>query len=213
MRLIIIIILINIGGCNIFTENKSKHQQHVESKKEINQSPQTLKSKVVANHKVHYSLNFDNQPNSVIELSLREKGYKKFPEKIFMCKNLKHLDLSFNSIEEIPAKIKELTKLETLSINRNKIKDLPKEIGSLNNLKSIDFLANNISEIPTSLCNLKKIERINLADNIVTNIPKCLGNSKTLKLLALTSTKVEFSKEDSIFLKKSLPNTLIFVNE
>ena len=78
------------------------------------------------------------EPDSVVRLKLKRKGYKEIPSEIFYFKNLKELDLGGNKIKNIDPKIGQLSKLEILKLNRNQIELIPTSISKLDSLKYLD---------------------------------------------------------------------------
>jgi Leucine-rich repeat (LRR) protein len=68
------------------------------------------------------------------------------PEVIFKLKNLTHLYIEDNLIEEIPEAINQLSKLKYLEIGFNGIKKLPENLDGLSNLKTIIISSHPIVE-------------------------------------------------------------------
>lgn len=117
------------------------------------------------------------KPELVLELSLREKGYKEFPNEVFLFKNLENLDLSMNPIESIPEGIAQLEKLKILVISNGSLKFISPEISRLEHLKNLTLINNNIESFPTSVCE-SKLDLINLSGNPIEKWPDCLCKKK-----------------------------------
>lgn len=127
--------------------------------------------------------------SKVTSLTLTNLELPTFPEEIFLCKNLRKLNLSGNKIKSIPAKIKNLSKLKVLNlsnnelsqihagifnlqkleclvISRNMIKTLPKQINKLTNLKILILQNNQLTEINMDLIP-KSIVKLHLSNNLI----------------------------------------------
>jgi len=111
------------------------------------------------------------QPDSVYELYLNQKGYKKFPTSIFKFRNLVVLDLSNNSIDEIPVEIATLKRLNTLNVSHNIIEVLPDELFTNLLLSQIDANFNKIKNIPISIANAKALNYLSLSNNDIIIVP------------------------------------------
>lgn len=82
-------------------------------------------------------------------------------------KNLTHLDLSGNLLTCIPESIVSLAKtLKGLSLSFNKgIQEVPECVGSLSNLESLGLEECDVNSFAASILKLKKLRAINLANN------------------------------------------------
>lgn len=144
--------------------------------------------------------------NLIYELSLRDRGFKEFPKEIFLFKNLKKLDLTFNDIAKIPDDINKLSNLESLSLGWNYISEISSNIGELRGLKNLTLARNNIKELPSSICNLNKLKRLNLIENSLKDLPSCMKQLLSLEDLALSRQTPKISKKIIQKLKKDLPD-------
>lgn len=82
---------------------------------------------------------------------------------LFSLKTLKHLDISFNWITEIPDKIEKLQSLEKLRILESRLQHLPESIGRLKNLKLLDVQGNLLETLPKSLESSESLETVLLS--------------------------------------------------
>lgn len=82
---------------------------------------------------------------------------------------LTELDLSFNSLEVLPAGVFQcLPKLQRLVLRDNKIKVLPKEVAHAKELRTIDLSGNLINQLPVQeLLSLPKLSKVFLFGNSV----------------------------------------------
>jgi Leucine-rich repeat (LRR) protein len=146
-------------------------------------------------------------PDQVIKLSLRKKGYKEFPKVILTFKNLQYLDLSKNRLKELPDSIVQLQQLQFLIVSKNELLALPNNIGKLTRLKHLNANQNQIGRIPYSFGELQHIEYIDMWDNELDYFPESLSNIKTLKEMDLRNILI--SQENQDYIESLLPNTKI----
>ena len=90
-------------------------------------------------------------------LNLSNCRYNHVCEKITQFKDLKHLDLSSNSLRELPLHISQLKNLKSIDLSNNYFKKFPKILGDLPNLKRVDLRKNVCFKVPG--CFLKKQPR------------------------------------------------------
>jgi len=76
-----------------------------------------------------------------------------------------------------------LTRLETLELSNNTITDLPREIGSMQSLKELRVSSNSISAVPTGIENLRELTELDISNNMISALPANIGNLKKLKSL------------------------------
>ena len=69
-------------------------------------------------------------------------------------KSLKHLDLSFNALQQLPTGIETLSNLTVLDLTHNNIKQLPAGLEKLKTLQELSFVGNYIPD--SSIVNLQK---------------------------------------------------------
>ena len=137
------------------------------------------------------------EPDSVVRLKLKRKGYKEIPSEIFYFKNLKELDLGGNKIKNIDPKIGQLSKLEILKLNRNQIELIPTSISKLDSLKYLDVGLNKINALPEEMKTMLSLEFLQIWGNELTVIPEPISkmpNLKWLDMRAIILTETE--KED-----------------
>lgn len=84
-------------------------------------------------------------------------------EGLFSLKTLKHLDIGYNWITELPDEIEKLQSLETLSIHESRLQKLPEAIGRLKNLKILDVQGNYLETLPLSLLDSDLLETVYLS--------------------------------------------------
>ena len=76
------------------------------------------------------------------------------------CLSLTDVDLSFNSIKEIPFEFASILSLTTVNLSHNKLADIPECLSNLINLTDLDISSNNIvgKQIPHSLLFVKNLD-------------------------------------------------------
>ena len=107
-----------------------------------------------------------------------------------MGSNLRHLDLSKNSISAIPVSIKRLTGLKTLIVSRNKIRELPLELFDVDTLESLNVSYNDIAVVERGIGKLKNLRSLHLNSNPVSFIGPDIKNLKELAVLKLGDTSL-----------------------
>ncbi|KAG1650184.1 putative inactive leucine-rich repeat receptor-like protein kinase [Nymphon striatum] len=134
----------------------------------------------------------NNKVVSIVLIDNNLKGH--IPITIARLKNLKVLNLAFNSIhDKIPESITKLSNLQVLRLGKNKISgSIPQNIGDLKQLEVLDLFSNEISgSIPRSLGSAKKLKVISISDNNISGrIPNQIGDLKNLERLELADNNV-----------------------
>lgn len=149
-------------------------------------------------------------PEKIIKLVLRKQHLKKFPEKIYLLKNLQYLDLSKNNIKEIPEGIGELTQLQYFACSKTGLERIPVDIGKLKNLRYINLNQNELVLLPPQFGDLEKLEIADLWSNNLNELPPTLEKLKKLKVLDLRN--ILFSDEQHRYIEELLPNTQVFLS-
>ncbi|MEO1396477.1 MAG: COR domain-containing protein [Cyanobacteria bacterium J06634_5] len=85
--------------------------------------------------------------------------------------NLTSLDLSSNSLTELPESIGNLTNLTSLNLKHNDLTELPESIGNLTNLTFLNLYQNRIRTLPESIGNLTNLNRLYLRNNPLDQLP------------------------------------------
>jgi hypothetical protein len=108
---------------------------------------------------------------NVRKLDLSNQSLKEIPEELFKCKKLRKLNLSGNQISKIPKEIENLKGLSVLDLSNNKIKNIYAPICNLKNLKILILNRNNIQRLPKQMQFLSKLKILGLANNRLTELP------------------------------------------
>jgi len=147
-------------------------------------------------------------PDNVYRLKLKREHLKNIPAEVFSSfKNLQYLDLSKNSLTELPPEIGNLKNLKHLNLSKNKLSTLPPEIGKLESLKELVVNQNNIASLPDEIGDLKKLEFFDLWSNEITQFPPTISNLKKLKELDLRVILLDDDQQKAI--KELVPHTKV----
>ncbi len=82
---------------------------------------------------------------------------------LFSLKTLKHLDIGYNWILELPEEIENLQSLESLIMQESRLRYLPESVGRLKKLKLLDVQGNILETLPKSLENSESLETVLLS--------------------------------------------------
>ncbi|CAN6476088.1 unnamed protein product [Victoria cruziana] len=95
-------------------------------------------------------------------LDLTGGSFSRLPDSIGDLILLRHLDLMYTKIEELPASIRKLQNLQSLLLDGSQIKRLPKEIGHLLNLRHLGLRGtSNLRFVAQGLGNLTALRTLN----------------------------------------------------
>ena len=107
---------------------------------------------------------------------------------------ISELDVSSNSLQEVPLAIFQLEHLLSMDLSRNKISALPLGEGSCNwncpSLRSVDLHNNQITELPPCLFSLPKLKELTVSENCLTYVPIEMWSAPKLKQLRLSRNKI-----------------------
>jgi len=128
---------------------------------------------------------------------------KAFPAQILVNESvlkLKRLDLSHNSISEIPASISMLTGLKELWLQHNPLKVFPVGVQQIVKLELIDISHTLIEELPTELANLTQLYEVDwrftpLAENLAKSGVETNDVLKLRKYLVCLDTRKQLEMQ------------------
>ncbi|XP_050159147.1 putative disease resistance protein At3g14460 isoform X2 [Malus sylvestris] len=94
-------------------------------------------------------------------LKLSSFHIDELPSSIGNLKQLRHLDVSFTSIRELPETVCTIYNLQTLLlVSCLRLIQLPSNLGRLINLRHLNMLATEIKKMPAGMCNLKNLQTL-----------------------------------------------------
>ena len=82
-----------------------------------------------------------------------------------LSERLEELNLSYNSIEELPLEICQLKYLQRLNISNNKLRYMPTDVDQLHYLEELCIDNNFITAFPPNLGYMKKLRRFFISNN------------------------------------------------
>ncbi|KAF8568903.1 hypothetical protein P879_08004 [Paragonimus westermani] len=104
-----------------------------------------------------------------------------------------HVDLSQLNLSECPQGLLSLTSLKKLNISRNSLRDIPAELfNQLYQLKWLDLRSNFLHRIPSAIKVLKNLQVLLIDDNRIQTLPFELGLLHKLKSLHSRNNPIEF---------------------
>ncbi|KAB2629463.1 disease resistance protein [Pyrus ussuriensis x Pyrus communis] len=149
--------------------------RHVSSMNFCNQRTQNLGALYEAKHlhgflrlhSVHF-IGLGNKPIDLLlvlpylrVLKLEDRGIVELPSSIGDLKQLRHLDVSWTSITELPDKVCNLYNLQTLLLEAcQRLIQLPSELGRLINLRHLNIRGTKIKQMPAGMCNFKNLQTL-----------------------------------------------------
>ena len=123
---------------------------------------------------------------SLEQLDLKGNQLESFNNGILKLKKLKKLNVSKNSISQLPD-LSSLCNLEFLDCSSNRISEIPESIFSISKLKILDFGFNhNIKTISDEIHQLQHLESLNLNANEIESLPMNMSKLTNLSSLNLS---------------------------
>lgn len=89
--------------------------------------------------------------------------------------HLTHVNLSYNSLTELPPSIALLFHLKELLLRGNRLDFLPEEMCLLPELEMLDVSYNQLRNLPKGIGKLQKLSKLNVSHNCLSSIPCSLG--------------------------------------
>ncbi|CAH9129262.1 unnamed protein product [Cuscuta epithymum] len=125
---------------------------------------------------------------------LSKSNLKAIPDAVWECgSSVKFLDLSGNSLEEVPARISHLSSLHNLHLTANGIEDTNlswEGIESLKSLRALSLDENRLTILPSSLGVLTNLKQLYIANNQLTSLPIEIGLLKELERLEANNNRL-----------------------
>ena len=148
---------------------------------------------------MQYFPKFKNEESLLTKITINDSTvvFEEVQEHYSRIKKLEHLDLSYNSIEQLPQFIKKFDQLSTFTLRRNLLTNLPIQIGELNNLIEIDLSENKFKKIPEILFQIKNLEKLVMNSNMIDTMEYTKEND-SLKYLFLANNNFKIIPLDII---------------
>ena len=141
-------------------------------------------------------LNFELKPLFLRQLRHLDLSYTNLgnlPQEIHSLHNLVHLILASNDcLEILPDSIGKLDNLQFLDLSFSAVKSLPSSIGNLVNLERLDLFDSRLESLPDSIGALIKLPKLNLSRTKISTLPDSIGKLTHLKALDLSLSEIKF---------------------
>ncbi|MBU2996320.1 leucine-rich repeat domain-containing protein [Cellulophaga baltica] len=128
-------------------------------------------------------------------LNLSNQSLREVPRSILNNLHLRELDLSKNELTELPSFITELKFLQVLNLKNNSFKIAPELIAEFRYLKTLIVSKNEIELLPKSYSNLTNIETLKISSNPLIELPQWLDKLPALKTLNINNLDLKHFPE------------------
>lgn len=127
-------------------------------------------------------------------VALSECHLKVVPEEVWACgPSVRVLDISNNSIREVPAKIGSLSSIQKLLANANDILDDSISWEVVKSFKSLTVLSlsqNHLTTLPSAVGALTLLQQLHVANNKLTSLPDEIGHLHQLQILKANNNRI-----------------------
>ncbi|XP_068636964.1 LRR repeats and ubiquitin-like domain-containing protein At2g30105 [Aristolochia californica] len=127
-------------------------------------------------------------------VALSECCLKVIPEEVWMCgPSVRVLDISNNSIQELPAKIGLLVSVQKLLLNANEILDGSicwEGFTSMKFLTVLSLAQNHLTTLPAALGALSSLQQLHISNNKLTGLPDEIGLLSQLQILKANNNRI-----------------------
>ena len=129
----------------------------------------------------------------VRELILKSHQLKTLPMNFSQMSSISLLDISFNSLEEVPPVVGQLHQLQQLHLQHNQISSVMPSLGQvLGQLKVLSLQHNQLLELPAGICSCTSLEVLNIEGNKMQTFSEDIGQLANLKQLHASCNALEF---------------------
>ena len=141
---------------------------------------------------IKYDLTSPDDENTI---DLSNQSLSEIPKKILYSSKMIALNLAGNRITTISPTLFKCTNLKYLNLVGNEIHQLPIEIGQLFNLEALILSGNLLKKLPSEIGHLKKLERLELRNNRLESLPYEIYDLNNLKELDITGNPLPLPPE------------------
>lgn len=128
--------------------------------------------------------------SNVVRLDLSSNSLKELPEELCLLNKLEELYVTNNALSTLPKHLKSLQGLKVLNLSGNAFSDLPQSISEVTSLETLHVGGNRIGELPVAISLLQRLEVLYLGGNRIDTIPPQVGEMKNLKSLNLCDNRL-----------------------
>ena len=136
-----------------------------------------------------------NFPKSLEFLQVSNCKLRRFDTRMLHLRHLRCLNLSSNTIENLPDSWGKLSCLTELNLSDNKLKFLSKSFVNstvAETLHSLDLSKNFLQVLPHQLFKFKRLHKLDLSENLLKSVPYNAGYLSSLKYLRLSKNELQF---------------------
>ncbi|PKI51287.1 LRR repeats and ubiquitin-like domain-containing protein At2g30105 [Punica granatum] len=127
-------------------------------------------------------------------VALADCNLKAIPDEVWACgTSTRTLDISNNSIQDVPSQIGSLTSMQKFMLNANGLCDESISWEGLASLKFLTVLSmsqNNLTALPLALGSLGSLRHLDIANNKLTSLPDEIGCLTRLELLKANNNRI-----------------------
>lgn len=135
-------------------------------------------------------------------LSIGPSALTELPQELFLLPKLKILKFKNGKISKINTPDSpSLSPLENVQLTNNSLEEIPEYFQNFMNLQTLDLAGNNLTKLPEGLGNLTALNWINLDRNAFERLPNCIKKLKNLSHLSLDGNKFLPEEKDEIYKK------------
>ncbi|CAL1539932.1 unnamed protein product [Lymnaea stagnalis] len=134
-------------------------------------------------------------PKSLQELKVNNCSLRRVSPQIIALPNLCVLDLSCNSIPDVPNAFGQLVNLHTIDLSNNKLTCFPIVLLKSelrNSLVSINLKHNEIKALPHDMSKLQNVHSLNLNNNLIQCLPESIAFIRSLQNIFMSDNKLGY---------------------
>ncbi|KAE8039320.1 hypothetical protein FH972_011744 [Carpinus fangiana] len=127
-------------------------------------------------------------------VALSECNLKAIPDEVWACGlSARVLDLSNNSVRDVPSQVGRLSSIQKLLLNANAIMDETINWEALTSLKYLTVLSvnqNHLTTLPSALGALTSLKQLHVANNKLTSLPIEIGLLTHLEVMKVNNNRI-----------------------
>lgn len=139
-------------------------------------------------------ISFSCEPGYITKITVNKQIYLPAIGRILQqwhLASLRHLNLSFLSLQQLPDWLAQLQQITELSCTNNRISILPDWIGDLHNLRKLILENNILTTLPNSIGKLQQLEELTLSKNDLQQLPDAIQRLTSLQRLYLDHNQLK----------------------